>query len=250
MTSRETPQTPRADFAGPNMPETLDSLLRGGNRRLYPSLTDPNWLVLRRRREIFRAWIATLETPQFDVLDVGGRLQPYRPVLQDRVRRYVAVDLRKTALVDILAPAEQIPLRDNQFDLAICTQMLEYSSEPARVVAEIHRVLKPGGYLFLSVPSVSPCDADVDAWRFLPAALRTLLRDFSSYQILSEGSSVVGFFRSMNVCLNIFVKYRVLRSIFRVTLCPVLNITGQCLDVLAGSNNDQFCANYSAWARK
>jgi SAM-dependent methyltransferase len=232
------------------MQEMLDSLVRDGNRRLYPSITDPNWLVLRRRREIFRAWIAELESPQLDVLDVGGRLQPYRPLLADRVRRYVAVDLQKTVLVNIVARAQRIPLADNQFDLVVCTQMLEYAPEPAVVLAEIHRVLRPGGHLFLSVPSVSPRDADVDTWRFLPAALQNLLREFTTCEILPEGGSVVGFFRSVNVCLSIFVKYRTLRSIFRATLCPALNVAGQCLDMLAGSKNDQFCANYSARARK
>lgn len=232
------------------MQESLDSLIRDGKRRLYPSLTDPNWLVLRRRREIFRRWIATLKSRQLDVLDVGGRLQPYRPLLGDRIRRYIAVDLQKTALVNIVAKGEQIPLADDQFDLVICTQMLEYAPDPAVVLAELHRVLKPGGRLFLSVPSVSPRDADADTWRFLPAALQRLLSRFSAYEILPEGGSLVGFFRSVNVCLCMFAKYRILRWIVRATLCPLLNITGQCLDALAGSDNDQFCANYSAWARK
>jgi SAM-dependent methyltransferase len=230
--------------------QTADSLNRDGRRRLYPSLTNPNWLVLRRRREIFRGWIARINDRQLDVLDVGGRVQPYRPVLEGCVRRYIAIDLQKTMLVNIAARAEQMPLAANQFDLVICTQMLEYAPEPAAVVDEIHRVLKPGGCLFLSVPSISPQDADHDAWRFLPAALRNLLSGFSTYEIAPEGGSVIGFFRSVNVCLSIFVRYRVLRSMFQLTLCPLLNVAGEIFNFLSGSNNDQFCANYSVWARK
>jgi SAM-dependent methyltransferase len=230
--------------------QTLDSLDRDGGRRLYPSLTNPNWLVLRRRREIFRNWIARIESRRLDVLDVGGRIQPYRPLLEGRVRRYISIDLQRTALVTVAARAEQMPLAADQFDLAICTQMLEYTPEPAAVVGEIHRVLKPGGCLLLSVPSMSPRDADVDAWRFLPAALRNMLSGFSAYEIVPEGGSVIGFFRIVNVCLSIFVRYRMLRSIFQNTLCPLLNVAAEVLNFLSGSNNDQFCANYSVWARK
>lgn len=230
--------------------QTLDSLNRDGRRRLYPSLTNPNWLVLRRRREIFRGWVARSEDRQLDVLDVGGRIQPYRPLLAGRVRRYISIDLQKTLLVDIAARAEQMPLAADQFDLVICTQMLEYASAPAAVIVEIHRVLKPGGCLFLSVPSISPRDADIDAWRFLPAALRNLLSGFNAYEIIPEGGSVIGFFRSINVCLSIFVRYPMLRSIFQITLCPLLNLAGEVLNLLSGSDNDQFCPNYSVWARK
>jgi SAM-dependent methyltransferase len=230
--------------------QTLDSLNRDGRRRLYPSLTNPNWLVLRRRREIFRGWIARIKDRQLDVLDVGGRIQPYRPLLAGRVRRYIAIDLQKTLLVDIAARAEQMPLAADQFDLVICTQMLEYASVPAAVIVEIYRVLKPGGCLFLSVPSISPRDADIDAWRFLPAALRNLLSGFNAYEIVPEGGSVIGFFRSINVCLSIFVRYPMLRSIFQMTLCPLLNLAGEVFNFLSGSDNDQFCPNYSVWARK
>ncbi|HEY3974989.1 MAG TPA: class I SAM-dependent methyltransferase [Candidatus Sulfotelmatobacter sp.] len=242
--------------------ETLGSVAREGRDRLYPSLTNPNWLVLRRRREIFRKWLAApkldshdlgarkLNGRKLDVLDLGGRIQPYRPLLEDRVRRYVAIDLRWTPLVNIVARGEQIPLAGGQFDLVICTQTLEFIPEPAVVIAEIHRVLKPGGCLLLSAPSVYPCESDSDRWRFLPGSLRQLVAVFGESEIIPEGGSIVGFFRTVNICLNTFVRYPVLRSIFRWTICPLLNLSGELLTRVAGSANDQFAANYSVWARK
>ncbi len=49
-----------------------------------------------------------------------------------------------------------IPLTDQSFDLAVCTEMLEHLIHPRRAVAEIQRVLKPGGVLIGSVPGRSP----------------------------------------------------------------------------------------------
>ena len=235
--------------------ETLDTVNREGRERLYPSLTNPSWLVLRRRREIFRKWLARLDghdlqSHNLDVLDVGGRIQPYRPLLEGRVRRYVAVDLRQTPLVNAVGRGEQLPFAEAQFNLVICTQVLEYIPDPPAVIAEIYRVLKPGGCLLLSVPAVSPRDAEEDYWRFLPGSLRHLLAAFSHSEVVPEGGSVVGFFRTINVCLNIFVRYPKLRSILRWTLCPLVNLCGELLTRLAGSENDQFAPNYSAWATK
>src|ERR1700722_6508239 len=89
---------------------TLDEVARQGRDRLFPSLTNPNWLVLRRRREIFSHWLGQLPSGELDVLDIGGRIQPYRRLIANRLRRYVAVDLRRTPLVDIVARGEDLPL--------------------------------------------------------------------------------------------------------------------------------------------
>jgi len=230
--------------------ETLDRVNRESMERLHPSLTNPSWLVLRRRREIFRKWFMRLEGRELEVLDVGGRIQPYRPLLAGRIRRYVAVDLRRTPLVNVVARGEQIPLASGQFDLVICTQVLEYVPQPGAAIAEIHRVLKPGGCLVLSVPAACPQDADEECWRFFPASLRQCLSAFGESEVLPEGGSIVGLFRTINVCLNIFVRYPALRSVFQRTLCPCVNLSGELLERISGSDNQQFTANYSAWARK
>jgi SAM-dependent methyltransferase len=228
---------------------TLDEVIEQGRGRLYPSLTDLNWLVLRERRRIFDGWLAQLPSSELSVLDVGGRIQPYRPLVANRLRRYVAVDLQLTPLVDVMARGEQLPLCDAHFDLVICTQMLEYASQPSLVVAEIYRVLKPGGRFLLSVPSAAP-DAGEERWRLLPAGLRSLLAGFQRVEVVAEGGSVAGFFRTVNVCFDIFARYPVVRSVYRYSLCPLVNLTGKLLEELSGRRNEQFAVNYSVLAEK
>jgi SAM-dependent methyltransferase len=185
-----------------------------------------------------------------DVLDVGGRIQPYRPLLAERVRRYVALDLRRTPLVNLVARGEQIPLVSNCFDLVICTQVLEYVPEPAVVIAEMRRVLRPGGCLILSVPAIFPRDSERDSWRFLPESLRFILRSFNGVEIVTEGSSVAGFFRTVCICLVMLARPAFVGTLFRFTLVPLLNITAASLELLFASSNDQFAANFSAFAKK
>jgi SAM-dependent methyltransferase len=230
--------------------DTLAQIECEARERLNPSLSNPNWLVLRKRREILQAWVSRLPLRNICVLDVGGRLQPYRPLLQDRAAKYLALDLRHTPLVNVLGRAEQIPFAADVFDFVICTQMLEYAPEPMQVITEIHRVLKPGGCLFLSVPSVSVRDSDSDAWRFLPCSLRFLLGRFQKAEIIPEGSSISGLFRSINACMVFFARPRVLGTSLRFTVVPVLNLAAAGLESLFSTSNDTFAANFSAWAQK
>ncbi len=230
--------------------ETLEAVQREARQRLYPSLTNPNWLILRSRRKIFRDWVARVPGSNLSVLDLGGRIQPYRPLLDGRLQRYVAIDLRRSPLVALVADGAHLPFAPGSFDLVLCTQVLEYVAEPAAFTAEMYRVLKPGGLLFLSAPSVFPRDSDEDAWRFLPRSLRLLLSSFAEIEIAPEGTSITGFYRTICVCLQIFIKPAVLRTISRFTIFPVLNVMGWVSESVFSNSNDQFAANFSVLARK
>ncbi|MBZ5704874.1 MAG: class I SAM-dependent methyltransferase [Acidobacteriia bacterium] len=230
--------------------ESLEQVQSMGRERLYPSLTNPNWLVLRKRRELFRRWLEGLPELNLSVLDIGGRIQPYRPLMAGQERQYVAVDLRVTPLVDVVANAERLPLASESFDLVLCTQMLEYVPHPQQAILEIHRVLKPRGVLLLSVPTASLKDTDEDRWRFLPAGIRQLLSAFSEIELVAEGGSIAGLFRTVNVCLQLFARYRALRTVLSHTITPVLNLVGAGMEGLARSDNEAFAVNYSVLARK
>jgi ArsR family transcriptional regulator len=44
---------------------------------------------------------------------------------------------------------EQLPIGNNELDLAVLSLVLHYVAEPGRVIAEAHRVLKPRGRLIV-----------------------------------------------------------------------------------------------------
>lgn len=230
--------------------ETAEQITIQGRQRLHPSLTNPSWLVLNKRRKILERWLTRFPSGGLMILDVGGRVQPYRSLLASRISSYTAVDLRRTHLTNVVGSAEHLPFEEQCFDVVICTQVLQYVPNPQCAIHEIVRVLKPGGYLFLSVPSACPADADEECWRFLPAGLRHLLSPFREIEIVPEGSSVLGFFRTTNLCFNMFVRYRGVRALYQSSVSPVLNLTGAILERLSGGRNQQFTVNYSVLARK
>ncbi len=229
--------------------ETLDFALKAGKQRLYPRMTNPNWLILRRRREIFRGWLQRLQLQNPKVLDVGGRIQTYRELVA-LPHQYWSIDLSPTALVSAVANAERLPFADNSFYLVFCTQMIEYALDPAIVVQEINRVLRPNGVLILSAPSIFPRDSERDRWRFWPAALKDLLSDFSDAEIVPECGSAAGFLRTMAVFCHMAARYRALRFILSYSLVPLINGLGAAFEEVMGVRDGSFTANYSALARK
>ncbi len=99
------------------------------------------------------------------ILDLGCGRGGLTVALSRRGCRVVAMDLRRRNLETTilrgrryaLSPAaaaatgERLPFADRSFDLVICKDMLEHCSNPDLILAEIARVLAPGGVCFLTV---------------------------------------------------------------------------------------------------
>lgn len=49
--------------------------------------------------------------------------------------------------------AECLPFEDNQFDAGISFEVLEHTPDPARLLSELARVVKPGGAVVVSTPN-------------------------------------------------------------------------------------------------
>src|SRR5262249_17511055 len=53
---------------------------------------------------------------------------------------------------DVAALADRLPFAAGTFDGAFCSQVMEHVEQPAALLAEAFRVLRPGGQLLLSAP--------------------------------------------------------------------------------------------------
>ncbi len=154
--------------------------------RLYPSIFASNYLVLSNRRERMRKFFAACEQVG-SVLDVGAQYCPYYPLFRGKCDSYSSLDIVPNDIVDIVCDAEDMPIEDGSYDLVLCTQVLEHCNRPERIVNECHRVLKPGGTLIVTVPSIYPVHGHpADNWRFMPDGMRYLLREFSQVEVLGE----------------------------------------------------------------
>jgi SAM-dependent methyltransferase len=67
-----------------------------------------------------------------------------------------------------------IPFDDGAFDLVYCKQVLEHVRRPEPLLAEVRRVLTPGGYLAGSTSQLEPYHS-LSFWNYTPAGFLALL---------------------------------------------------------------------------
>lgn len=63
----------------------------------------------------------------------------------------------------LLGDCRKLPIRDCAIDLIVAFEVYEHLDNPHMFLLEAHRVLKPGGYIFLSTPNPKSFEAIV--WR-------------------------------------------------------------------------------------
>lgn len=96
--------------------------------------------------------------PDFRVLDAGAGSAPYRDLFAHV--HYEAADVAATpgkdySHIDHLCDVVDIPVGDGTYDLVWCSQVLEHVREPERALREFHRILRPGGEVWLTAPSTT-----------------------------------------------------------------------------------------------
>ena len=68
---------------------------------------------------------------------------------------------------------------DNSVDCVVTISTLEHVRYPTKVVAEVYRILKPGGFVYINVPFMFPFHADPDDfYRFSSRGLEILCEEF------------------------------------------------------------------------
>lgn len=105
--------------------------------------------------------------------------------LQDMDRRIVTVDMLDFPSVRVIADAADLPFRDGVCDMALAVSLLEHCPEPERVIAEMIRIVKPGGYIYCAVPFLYPLHGSPqDYVRFTLPGLRSR---FSAFEEIASG---------------------------------------------------------------
>jgi len=147
------------------------------------------------------------------LLDVGCGERPYEELFASRVERYVGLEYPPVAdnlhpeiwdkleqlrgIVDVWGDGQRMPFRSASFDTVLALEMLEHVAHPDACVAELSRVLKPGGTLLLTVPLFAPLHQwPFDFYRYTPKGIEAVLlrHGFAVEHVLPRGnfSSTVG----------------------------------------------------------
>jgi SAM-dependent methyltransferase len=155
--------------------------LRREHPRLARLLELPDFTVATDALPLCRAWFErNVRTGPGDgrILNLGSGVHKlYRnPAL-------VNFDIAPHENADVAGDGERLPFRDGVFDGALLDAVIEHLARPQVVVAEVRRVLKPGGVVLAQVPFLYPFHAAPhDYQRFTPAGLRMLFEEFDTLE--------------------------------------------------------------------
>lgn len=112
------------------------------------------------------------------VIDLGSGPERLGP-------EFVNVDVFPFPEVDIVANAEELPFRDASLDAAVSESLLEHVPDAHKVAKEMTRVVRPGGYIYVSAPFIHPYHASPDDFnRWTVSGLKHM---FPELDIVSSG---------------------------------------------------------------
>ena len=165
------------------------------------------------------------------VLDLGcrtGALASYYAAGNDLVgvdvdREALARAAERLGIETVWADVETgLPFGDASFDAVVAGELLEHLADPAAAVAQVRRVLRPGGVFVGSVPNAFrlksraayalgryPADWDPTHLQlFTPSALRALFAGFDDVQIRFAVGRLVPLHPRLLANVQIFVARR------------------------------------------
>jgi ubiquinone/menaquinone biosynthesis C-methylase UbiE len=153
--------------------------------RAYTRLSSPVAFLARR----FVRQAARLSPRESGVcIDIGAGTAPYRRdvIAAFRVARYVAVDIAPAIPDAVVADARLLPFRSSAVELVVSFDAIQHIAEPERVLAEVARILRPGGLVVLTFPFMyAECDF-LDYQRWTIAGMEDLMVRCGLVPILSS----------------------------------------------------------------
>ncbi len=133
--------------------------------------------------EAFLKEHATTET----VLEIGGGRAQKNHSYETYFPHRVTVDIDPLRQPDMVGDAHALPFGDSEFTTILCTEVLEHLHSPWLAVAEMKRVLQPGGTLILTTRFVFPIhDTPHDYYRYTEYGLRHLFKEWEIIECRTE----------------------------------------------------------------
>lgn len=105
-------------------------------------------------------------------MDVGSGWRNYG-------QKALRLDINPECHPDLVADVQgRTGLPDESFDTVLALDVLEHLRYPHRAVQEIKRIIKPGGWLYITVPFCFPRHG-IEYYRFSELALQDMLEGFA-----------------------------------------------------------------------
>lgn len=116
--------------------------------------------------------------------------------------RFRNLNLAPFPNVDVVGDAHRLPFSANSIGALHCEAVLEHLERPERAVAEMFRVLRPGGYVFAATPFLQAFHGYPDHFQNFTLAGHTALFARSGFDVIDSGACVGPAFTLVDLASN------------------------------------------------
>lgn len=217
-----------------------------------PNIIYPAYLT---RNRLLKVIAENANDLQGVMMDFGCGSKPYKSLFH--VEKYVGVDFENPGhshvkeQIDVFYDGKTLPFENNYFDSVFSSEVFEHIFNLDEILKEIHRVLKPGGKMFMTCP-FSICEHEVphDFARYSSFAIKYLLEK-NGFQIIRQyktGNNVETIYQLWLMYIHQHItpyvrKIPILRSVFRFVTYTSLNCFALFFSSILPNRQDLYLNN-------
>jgi SAM-dependent methyltransferase len=221
--------------------------------------TRVNWKNLIRRHQKIASIFEFIFNPAFIsdkkrsqlIKDISryGRILNIGSGAKDFGEKCINLDVEPFDNVDIVGDGRSMPFSDQVFDLVILEYVLEHILDTSRLISEIHRVLKIGGIVYVTVPFMQGYHGNPrDYYRFTVEGINELWNRFKFIKIACEPSGgptsalicMIKEYLAILFSFNNKTLYSILSQLFIIPFFPF-----KYLDLILSKNINAHNISYS-----
>jgi len=138
---------------------------------------------------------------------------------------FLAVDSEPYPEADVVADISSLPFADGSVDGILCDQVLEHVPDAPAAIAELQRVLRPGGRVYLTLPFLWPYHASPhDYRRWTVSGVERDLACFEPIQVGLTGGPTTTLCNVLHEWLSLALSFNVdlLYRLLYVALMPIV----------------------------
>jgi SAM-dependent methyltransferase len=186
------------------------------------------------------------------LLDFGCGTKPYKDIID--VEEYIGLDIEESGhthkmdQIDVYYDGKTIPFEDNYFDSVLTSEVFEHVFNLEEILNEIFRVLKPGGYMVITVPFVwEEHEIPYDFARYTSFGIEHLLKK-TGFEIIDKKKStnyIETIFQMVNVYIfqYVFPKNMFWKTILTPFIITPITIFGVLLSKILPKNKNFYHNN-------
>lgn len=183
------------------------------------------------------------------LLDFGCGRKPWQSLFQ--VDEYIGVDIEESghdhndSLIDVFYDGNTLPFEDNTFDSVFSSETFEHLFNLDTILMELNRVLKPGGYMLITIPFAwNEHEKPYDFARYTTFGIAAILKK-NGFEVIRQNKTTT-YFETVCQLLNsfwiesVFPKNKAIRILLQALLLGIPTAFCVLLNKIMPDNKDLY----------